>query len=245
MTCSSSRSAASLAASIFSMALWRRSPSRRISRVERSRSPILVLIAATSCCSRAAVVSSEMIVCSLLRTLQSWPIWSDRRSMRSKRCASFSALLSSVASTTSSAVLASTPSDDWTSGRLTPVRRFITTSIWLKRMSESKVALTVSAAMSAKASRRLPAMLRYQGRRAVAAVRVAGCRHFGSSCWSNDSPIRNRGTYYLERFIPSRLRAARAKWPPCRPTPAARLRSRGPVGPAWTIARDRRDRPAA
>ena len=74
---------------------------------------------------------------------------------------------------------------------------------------------------------------------------VAGCRHFGRSCWSNNSPIRNRGTYYLERFIPSRLRAARAKWPPCRPTAASRLRSRGPAGPAWTIARDRRDRPAA
>src|SRR3954468_16891033 len=37
-------------------------------------------------------------------------------------------------------------------------------------MRESRDALTVSATMSAKASRRLPAMLRYQGRRAVAAV---------------------------------------------------------------------------
>jgi hypothetical protein len=40
----------------------------------RSRSPTLVLIAATSRCSRAAVASSEMMFCSLLRTAQSWPI---------------------------------------------------------------------------------------------------------------------------------------------------------------------------
>ena len=65
MTCSSRRSPASLVASALSIALARRSLSRRISRVERSRSPILVLIAATSCCSRAAVASSEMIVLQL------------------------------------------------------------------------------------------------------------------------------------------------------------------------------------
>ena len=79
--------------------------------------------------------------------------------MRSKRWVSFCALPTSVASTTSSAVFASTPSDSWTSGRLTPVKRFITASIWLKRMSESQVALTVSAAMSANAISSLPAML--------------------------------------------------------------------------------------
>src|SRR5262245_52085802 len=43
-------------------------------------------------------------------------------------------------------------------------------SISLKRISESQLALTVSAAMSAKANSSLPAMLRYHGRRAVAAV---------------------------------------------------------------------------
>jgi hypothetical protein len=58
--------------------------------------------------------------------------------------------------------------------KLTSVKRFIAASISLKRISESQVALTVSAAMSANASSSLPAMLRYHGRRAVAVVGVAG-----------------------------------------------------------------------
>src|SRR5262245_6147005 len=168
--CSRPRIPISLTATACATARSFRPLSTSTSRVERSSSPTLVLIAATSSCSRAAAASSEMIDCRLPSVLHRWPIWSERRSMRSKRCVSSSALPTWVASTTSSAAFDSTPSDSSTSGRLTPVKRFMAASISLKRNSESQLALTVSAAMSANASSNLPAMLRYQGRRAVAAV---------------------------------------------------------------------------